>query len=406
LLIVCKENIYGVVIYIVLKHRLIFGLYIVMLMIMFIASSPSVHAKEGALEASPILIQNTLDELALYEQELNLSSSPIELEYVRELYHTDDSILGYYYQIFQNNTLKGYVLISEKDELGTTIELGSFVEGIDNKYGEILNSNKDQKAYYLSLDDIIIADDLSALKFIIEEAQQEMIEELNEQNQDKELINLYQDFNFGIDIEKAAQEERSIVRNSTASNITPQAVTTKLSVPYLSQYNNPNIWYPNSSCGPVAAAMIVKYYNEVRGLNVRNYPASSTVINSLYNIMNSRVWGTNQYSFHNGGQAYFNLNQNLFVARSRVYGSSTMDEPSFINVKNAINKRYPLAVIRHADVSQIWSGQTGYHWIVIYQYHDASSKVVYQDPAKSEGYHSISFSSLAGKIGYTYFALK
>lgn len=56
-----------------------------------------------------------IDYISAYERVFfNIEGNDFEIELVRELYHSDDSILAYYYHVKENGDLKGFILVSAK----------------------------------------------------------------------------------------------------------------------------------------------------------------------------------------------------------------------------------------------------------------------------------------------------
>ncbi|MFY0516606.1 hypothetical protein ACOMCU_02060 [Lysinibacillus sp. UGB7] len=390
---------------------------------------PGVDAKEADGTIPFELQGKALEEIQSRAEYLNVASSNIELRYVRELYHTDDTVIGYYVHIYEGDKIVGYALISAKESLGTLLEWGAVDNGVDTHYGEILAGNPQQKAYYLTFNDIVFADNLNDLNKILEEAKQKYIEHAKEY--DPSNIKFYEEMNFGIDLREASIEQNSIEEQIKSETLMTQEISDfsiserdsetltndivsplatlpdTLSVSRIWQRQS-GVANPNSSCGPTVGVMIANYYRNVRGITeVRNsgyYGNDAKHINQMYYMMNSYFWGTNQYSFHNGLETQLNLNKNQFTAKSRAYNQSGVEEPTFANVQNAINKKYPLGVIEFLNAS---SGELRYHWTVIAAY-NSKGEVGYYDSDGGQyntGLKFVSWSSLNGKIGYTYLAL-
>ncbi|MFJ8090330.1 hypothetical protein ACIQ7N_19295 [Lysinibacillus sp. NPDC095746] len=121
----------------------------------------------GISEASAsenVIVNPQLERQAKNELVTIYEESPeIELSIIRELYHSDDSIIAYYYQIINKGELTGFVIVSAKEELGTLLESGDFENEIDSRYGESIKENLDMKAYYEPLGDLIFASNSSQL---------------------------------------------------------------------------------------------------------------------------------------------------------------------------------------------------------------------------------------------------
>ncbi len=163
---------------------------------------------------------------------------------------------------------------------------------------------------------------------------------------------------------------------------------------------------PNSSCGPAVGVMIANYYRNIRNYSsVRNsnyYGGTAKHINHMYTMMNSYFFGTNQYSLHNGLETELNLDKNLWIAKSRAYDTPGVEEPSLVNIKNAIDARYPLALLENVN----YSNGLRYHWTIIVAY-NSSGQIGYYDPDGSISTMKwASWSSISRTRSYTYFALK
>ncbi len=106
---------------------------------------------------------SSIKELQEYSPYLNSQNGNFELRLVRELYHIDDSLIGYYVNIYEGNKLIGFALLSAKSDLGNLLEWGPLENEEDTHYGQILLEKPEQKAYYLSLNNIVFANNLQHL---------------------------------------------------------------------------------------------------------------------------------------------------------------------------------------------------------------------------------------------------
>ncbi|UDK94828.1 hypothetical protein EYB33_00880 (plasmid) [Lysinibacillus sphaericus] len=139
----------------------------------------------GISEASAsenVIVNPELERQAKNELVTIYEESPeIELSFIRELYHSDDSIIAYYYHIMNKGELTGFAIVSAKDELGTLLESGNFENGIDSRYGESIKENLDMKAYYEPLGELIFASNSSQLNQEFEMLKEQAIDTINKQ---------------------------------------------------------------------------------------------------------------------------------------------------------------------------------------------------------------------------------
>lgn len=373
----------------------------------------------GISEASAsenVIVNPELERQAKNELVTIYEESPeIELSFIRELYHSDDSIIAYYYHIMNKGELTGFAIVSAKDELGTLLESGNFENGIDSRYGESIKENLDMKAYYEPLGELIFASNSSQLNQEFEMLKEQAIDTINKQGEiDEEYIQHIESLTFGVDINSASiQQEQfeNIVDGSDVKKVelfdleenTFSTLSTDASLPVVRLYQRMSgVANPNSSCGPTAGAMITNYYKSL-GYNVRAssyYGGNAALINQLYYMMNSSFIGTNQYSLHNGLETHLNLDKSLWVGKSRGHASG-VEKPTYANVVNAIDKNYPLAMLTYL------SSDDPYHWTVINGYY-SNGDISYLNPDGSSSSSTRVKASLMfeSKAGYTYMALK
>ncbi|MBB4825278.1 hypothetical protein HNO89_002507 [Sporosarcina luteola] len=325
----------------------------------------------------------------------DLQGSDFEAVLVRELYHSDDSVLAYYYQVKEQGKLKGFVLASAKENIDFILEYGQFSENIDTKYADSLLKNLDKRAYFLGLDFIVFATDKEELTKLVNQKKEEAIESAKENGEDEQYIQGIKNTAPGVDIEKMEYSLKSNVDSLSLSSTVPDVYS--LSVTRIWQ-RAANVANPKTSCGPASGAMIANYYGQVRGFNVRTTPYYANVgtfINHLYFDMNSSLWGTNSFSFLNGLNLHLNHDVNQWEGVRN-------GEPTFANVINAINQRYPVAYVTRF-------GNEDYHWRVIKGYNKTKREVTYKDPDGGETNYGdlvVSWPLIEDTITTVYFRLK
>lgn len=307
--------------------------------------------------------QNVVEFISTEKEFFDLQGSNFEAELVRELYHTDDSVLAYYYQVKEQGVLKGFVLASAKENIDFILEYGQFPDNVDTKYADLLLQNIDKKAYFLGLDFIMFANDKFEIAKLVDQKKEETVEIAIKNGESVEYIQEIKNTEPGVDLDEMEYSFKSNLNSISLYNTAPDLSITRI------WQRAQNVANPNSSCGPATGAMIANYYGQVRGFNVKttpDYANVGTFINHLYFDMNSLPIGTNSYSFLNGLNLHLNHNVNQWEGVSN-------SQPTFANVINAINKRYPVAYVTRLGNDE------PYHWRVIKGYREAERKVIYKD---------------------------
>lgn len=325
----------------------------------------------------------------LKKEQFDISNTDsYNLDYVRELYGLDDTVIAHYYNLYVNEKLTGYILAANDERLDSILEYGKFGGDIDTKYGEILSKNYNQKAYYLGLDEIEFSDSGAELESKLNDRINQMINKAQRANE-LEIVKELQEIDFGLEYNDATLTEYN-------TNITPMN-TGRITLPISRVWQRlANVANPDSSCGPAVGAMITNYY-KTQNLNVRDYSyygyLNASLINHLYFDMNSHIFGTNAYSFANGLKLHLNHDMNGWN-----YNGS--DAPTFGMIQTAINGKNPVAA-----VWLVFSGEN-YHWRVIHGYDTVGGNYVgYKDPDAGE-YNIdtkwVSWSSISSKINTVY----
>lgn len=336
----------------------------------------------------------------LKKEKFNITNDDsYNLVHIRELYGLDDTVIAHYYNIYVNKKLTGFVLAANDERLDAILEFGNFDENIDTKYGEILEKNTNQKAFYLGLDEIEFSDSGESLKAKLNDRLNGMVKKAQEAK-DFEGARELQRYKFGLQY-KQKQDQIQTNEVSTFSentlDITPLGVIGPKELPITRVWQRlTNVANPDSSCGPATGAMITNYY-KTQGYSVRDYNyysySNANLINHLYFDMNSSLWGTNAYSFANGLKLHLNHDMTGWN-----YNSS--GAPTFGGIQTAINGNNP--------VGAVWlllSGEN-YHWRLIHGYDtEGGNYVGYKDPDGGQYNTStnyVSWTSISDKINTVY----
>lgn len=368
-----------------------------MVLMLLVAKPINSFANESVSKAMEDKInKNVVEFISTEKTFFDLQGADFEAELVRELYHTDDSVLAYYYQVKENGVLKGFVLASAKESIDFILEYGQFPDNVDTKYADVLLQNVDKKAYFLGLDFILFANNKVEIAKLVEQEKEEAIEKAIENGESVEVIQEIRNTKPGVDLEEMEYSFKSNINSISLNNTVPDEYS--LSITRIWQRAQ-HVANPNSSCGPASGAMIANYYGQVRGFNVRTTPYYANVgtfINHLYFDMNSLPIGTNSFSFLNGLTLHLNHDVNQWEGVRN-------GEPTFANVINAINKHYPVAY-----VTRLGNGED-YHWRVIKGYKKPQGQVIYKDSDGGESNYGdlvATWSLIQNQITTVYFRMK
>lgn len=336
-------------------------------------------------------VEKTVNAFINTKREIFNVESKIKLKLVSELYGLDDAILAYYYNIFEDGVVKGYILASGDVRIDPIIEYGSIENGIDDYYGELLKENKQLKAYYLGVQDIRFSKNSKQLNSDLKKEKEEAVNKLLQSNE-VELAGKIRSLEVGLNY-SAAEKLKADGQSDSIGTLAVGPVTLPVTRVYQRLDGVAN---PGSSCGPASGAMITNYYKSSRGFNVRNYTyykTNANFINHLYFDMNSSYWGTNAYSFGMGLQLHLNHDMTGW----KIVSSGS---PGYNTIVGAINGKYPVGA-----VWLVLSGEN-YHWRVINGYDsDSGQYVSYKDPdggSTNTGNHWVSWSSIYDKINTVY----
>lgn len=363
----------------------IFYVLFLSLLFIFIVNDDVFGAEIDVGKLSEKEIERNINELIIKEKkEFNINSSNVKLLKVRELYDLNDDVIAFYYNITEDENLKGYVLASVNPNLDSILEYGQLIGDKDTHYGEALLSNNNLNAYYLGYQAIFFDTDVNSLNIQLEKKKNSIINEI--EKEDKKFAEQIESLDLGLD-------EEGVIKNTNDLQlfaVDPNVEVMKLPMRRLSQRAS-GVAHPNSSCGPTVGAMIANYFKEERGFNVRGYKTygsnSVPLINHLYFDMNATSFGANAYSFGKGLQLHLNHDMSNWLI-------SSSDKPTFASVKSSIKSKYPVAMLNLASLNNNY-----YHWRVINGFNSDTNKIVVYDPDGSNTSNQwISWSSVKNVI--------
>lgn len=357
-----------------MKPKRIFSLSLVVALI-FSVFVPNANAENVEL----INENDALKAAKKYSQKIGIWEDA-EFAIDSHLYDIDDSLLGYHMLVKINNEIAGYLVVSATKDRGPVMQYGTNIKSV-----RIINElkSKQEKIYYLGASDYVGAKSSTNLKEKIDTAKKTMLTELESQNlknseqynviKNKELRSLPKDPN-----------SQDLWNSLLSTDVEPkQDVTVEaeyqkyLDVDPISQRLR-GINYPNSSCGPTTAAMIVDYYKS-RGYNVKagvDYPQGDVdLINHLYGEMYSSYYGTVGNDFAAGLLQHLrHVNSNWLVARSP-------GEGYYGTYQSYIQGNAPVAIMFNERYSDWFNDDAKWHWLAGYGYNNTSGSYFYvRDP--------------------------
>ncbi|QUL52695.1 C39 family peptidase [Paenibacillus tritici] len=258
--------------------------------------------------------------------------------FTETFYDLDDTESAYYFLVDYNNKQEGYVVVSAIKDRGPILQFGQ---------GALeLNKEEGGRGYFLGLQ-IVYSDSGNTLL---------SMSAGNEKSSDQ---------NFKLHSLKKTPESSIPVWNkylSSEKTISPMVVypsSKELAVSRVWQ-RSPGVNYPKSSCGPATAAMIVNYYNYVRGYSLKGsyyYFSDAAFINHLYTDMNTGSFGTSLSSAYTGLLTHLNHDYTLYF-RGMSYNSGVGNYGVY---RDAIMNNNPVAIRYNYFVSE--QSYTNYHFV-------------------------------------------
>lgn len=286
-----------------------------------------------------------------------------KVQYKHDLYDIDDSIVAYYYEIEKDNEVVGYFITGAYAEVEPILEYGEGSLDIINK--EIASGNK---AYYLGGINYLFAENKDELHTKFENGRKDLLNRLkNSESKDTNRIQgISQNGLKGLqkDKENIKVWEEYIEEGNKISLISTNTATAAsykvLPVDDISQRRS-GITNQNSACGPTSGAMIIDYYHDHYGYNVRDnayYGSWAKLVNHLYGEMNTNWYGTSMSEWIHG--MYDHVTHDVHAS---AWGYNYMSASgNSYNYTNSIEKGNPVGLRfdRFKSSDSVWSE---YHFV-------------------------------------------
>ncbi|MBE2914469.1 C39 family peptidase [Anoxybacillus flavithermus] len=312
------------------------------------------------------------------EQLYNLRDGKIVFK--EHLYDIDDTVVGYYFAVESEKT-KGYFITSAVDTIDPMIQYG-----VDVDLEETLNKKmKDEKVYYFGVNKFSFGKSGKEVKEKFEKAKSATLKKLKDEKKDG--TEEYKK------VEKAQLkslkkgDKRSpgwdgLLKDSGNGMVSIAATDYKVlsGVDRIYQRSS-GINNPNSACGPTVAAMIMDYYHDELGYNVRDnayYGSWAALVNHLYNEMGSTWLGTTITMWANGALTHVYHTSNAWS--SNTVTDAVGNSSKFIG---AIDSNDPVAI--RFDLFDSGGTSIEYHFVCGIGYDKNGSyagdlHVAYKDP--------------------------
>jgi len=350
--------------------RNIYSRLVMVLLILSLLMSPALSfAAEKTTVENKLVEIDTAQWIANKFVVNNKSLRGDQVVYHTSLYDIDDSVLGYYFDILNENYLIGYIIVSATKEREPILEYGE---------GTIIDDFKNQtdrgmRTYYLKALDYFYATDSKDLRSKFESIKQNKINRLTDLKQSS---NIEEKKSIDEEIQKMKNTQlKSLNKGSfekewitvvkDRKDVSVLSTTEKvLSVTRIWQRTNGVTW-EDSACGPATGAMIANYFKS-RGYSIRDssyYGGDAKFINHLWSKM-AYWWGTSAMSFRSEMEDHLNLDLS-----THTFDAHGWDEPNFSIVKSQIDNNLPYGLRFETNSSADYS----YHWVALIGYRTSSS---------------------------------
>lgn len=229
------------------------------------------------------------------------------IQHTYSLYDVDDTVIAYYFTIKKNDENIGFFITSARKNIDPLLEYG---------FGELevaefqLEEEFGNRIYYLGAQHFLYARNKVELEKHYEELKQKSLRQLHSiplteaemldlQSwiKNKKLTGIQQD-------NTESPGWRNLLNSPTAPNNSEINSTSKKVLPV------DRIWQrrdginnKNSACGPTTGAMIIDYYHDNLGYNVRDndfYGSWANLVNHLRLEMDTYLWGTTMNNWREG----------------------------------------------------------------------------------------------------------
>ncbi|WP_342423062.1 hypothetical protein [Paenibacillus sp. FSL E2-0178] len=304
------------------------------------AAGENVQGIENKDQKSAVSIQTAQIVGERFLQESGIENwNQSTLAYSETFYDLDETESAYYFLVNFDNKQNGYIVVSAIKERGPILQFGLGTLEFDKTKGS--------KGYFLGLQ-IIYSDSGSEL----------LSKSVNIDNKSSEQ-------NSGLRTLKKTPESSVPVWDkylSSEKSITPMVVyptSKELALTRVWQ-RTPGVNHPTTSCGPATAAMIVNYYNYVRGYSLKGsyyYFGDAAFINHLYTDLGTGSIGTSLSSAYTGLLTHLNHDYTLYF-RGMSYNSGVGNYGVY---KDAIMSNNPVAIRYNYFVSS--DSYTNYHFV-------------------------------------------
>ncbi|UOY94598.1 C39 family peptidase [Ectobacillus sp. JY-23] len=322
------------------------------------------------------------------------------------LYDTDDNVIGYYFEATSAQTT-GYFITSALTHLDPIIQYG-----IDGNLSELLHQKGSQKkTYYFGAMKFQFGNSGKEVQANFQKAKQASLGKMAKSNtvataEVKKLETLEL-----TNIQKRTSPSPGWKALATTANQMQALAATYKVLPVDRIYQRASgIKNPNSACGATTAAMIMDYYYDVLGYNVRDnkyYGSWASLVNHLYNEMGSTWIGTSLSMWANGALTHvYHTSPNW---STKQYSDAVGKSANFIA---AIDSKDPVAL--RFDRFDAGGSDIEYHFVAGIGYDKNGSytgdlHVAYKDPDNGKdntGTHWLDWTADDDDFGFAYLVNK
>lgn len=361
-----------------------------------------VSAQQENNKVDPKIAYNTAFTFLVGEQVTPFT----DLNYYSNMYDIDDTILGYYFDIRNNNETVGYIVVSATTERTPILQFG--LGAIDDNYK--INVQK-ERAYYLNAMNLMYAQNAADLKTkhknLISKKLMAIENKIkNSTNEDeKQMLNKALQEVKDNKLESLTKGEYTESWNKLNAGKKDSSKEVKILSTTYKELSVTRLWqrtagvtYEDSACGPTTGAMIANYLKST-GYNVRNssyYGGNAEFINHLWGEM-AWWWGTSSSAFR--GEMKEHLNKDY---SSTKFSAIVWDSGSYYNnLKGEINSGLPFGI--RFDSNSAANVYSSYHWVAGIGYWTTSVDefIGIKDPDSGEFNTSTHWISWETNISYT-----
>ncbi|MEC0304738.1 C39 family peptidase [Terribacillus saccharophilus] len=289
-------------------------LFVFMLGLLVFLLTPLVTKAESYIVTEEEAI-NKINQTIKAKPSLNgLNGGQINL--VHNLYDKNDNVIAYYYEI-QSGSTNGYFIVAADKRLDPLPQYGV---DCTLEY-EFTNMLEGEKAYYLAVNSFVFAENATVAEQKFEESKESLVPPLETESK----VSSYSKTSKA-DIAEAKKEYTEAMNKEfktveLSSEVSPGWITGEnsggggfstmaagdtrykvLKVDRIWQRRN-GMTGKDSNCGPATGAMIIDYYHDHSGYNVRDnayYGSWAKLSNHLRSDMGTTAFGTSLWGFASG----------------------------------------------------------------------------------------------------------